>query len=601
MSTKDSSSNGMDKKLEDILKSLLEDKGEDLEKTLEGLKVEDINSLSVNNLNDIWKKRVKEKDCEKEEYLEAEKIFEKIIKWKDDFAEAYHKLGNVYYRLKFYEEAEREYRKALKLKEEAWKSEDDKAWCYHDLGYLLYGARKYEEAIDNYNKAIEIAKKPKKEKSIAWFYIDLGTARMKLERFEDAEKAFNKALVLIEKDKGKYKDKAYVYNALGRLYYRKELYNTARKKLKLAKDHNPDLDKVYNNLGLLDFKEGLYENAKNSFQKAIEMDKSEKKECENLAEAHLNLGNVFFMEGKIKDAGKEYEEAIRIDRNSAEAYYSLGNLAAKNEEKERAEKLYREALRINPDYTKARTALEALDLPKEEGVDWWNWWFSGSGQQSGSKKGEKIHWWKRLSCSICGQEPRQEISRRKLVGGALIFILFLFVIGLPIAFIAGTFMPPSTVTYGNDTVYQKISIENMFDIDAKFENDLNNNNISKELGDIFKTKGFSISENATVRKENDHGWVITDGKKVYVVKKEEGWLNIYTGSIIKKISNDTQTFSNATTPRTIPSVYIWTLIGLAVFIFFILIFPQLKKGSVSIGEFKFEVETKDAGTSDIEK
>jgi hypothetical protein len=352
---------------------------------------------------------------------------------------------------------------------------------------------------------------------------------------------------------------------------------------------------------LLDFKEGLYENAKNSFQKAIEMDKSEKKECENLAEAHLNLGNVFFMEGKIKDAGKEYEEAIRIDRNSAEAYYSLGNLAAKNEEKERAEKLYREALRINPDYTKARTALEALDLPKEEGVDWWNWWFSGSGQQSGSKKGEKIHWWKRLSCSICGQEPRQEISRRKLVGGALIFILFLFVIGLPIAFIAGTFMPPSTVTYGNDTVYQKISIENMFDIDAKFENDLNNNNISKELGDIFKTKGFSISENATVRKENDHGWVITDGKKVYVVKKEEGWLNIYTGSIIKKISNDTQTFSNATTPRTIPSVYIWTLIGLAVFIFFILIFPQLKKGSVSIGEFKFEVETKDAGTSDIEK
>jgi hypothetical protein len=78
---------------------------------------------------------------------------------------------------------------------------------------------------------------------------------------------------------------------------------------------------------------------------------------------------------------------------------------------------------------------------------------------------------------------------------------------------------------------------------------------------------------------------------------------MYKKSSINEIvkENRTQTFSNATTPRTIPPIYIWTLIGLAVFIFIILIFPQLKKGVVSIGEFSFEVETKDAGTSDIAK
>jgi tetratricopeptide (TPR) repeat protein len=710
----------MKKKLEDHLKSLLKDKGEELEKTLGCLIDGDV---SLGNLNEIWKKRVKQKDCGKEEYLAVERIIEKFIEREKKFGEAYHKLGNIYYRRKFYEEAKRKYREALDIeewflcsidanpfesllkqdssllptipkdlkdkfetkcvpisetatvrrkddglvitdgekiynlkkdkKEDEWiniyrEDTQDKAWCYHDLGYLLYQTWDYDEAVKNYNEAIKIAEKAKDEKSIAWFCIDLGTALMKLERFEDAEKAFNKALVLIEKDKGKDKDKAYVYNALGRLYYRKELYNTARKKLELAKGCNPDLDEVYNNLGLLDFKEGLYENAKKYFQKAIEMDKREKKflfrlaekdarkflfdlkqkiefpkdgrvpvkselrkefvykcerllsynaelftnkkcrkivdredrywiekndnslevykdllkdgpiepelkkkleekglplpvdstinkengkwvitdkekkeiycivrkedgklniyakkKCENHAEAHLNLGDVFFKEGKIKDAGKEYEEAIRIDRNSAEAYYNLGNLAAKNKEKERAEKLYGEALRINPDYTKARTALEALDLPKEAGVDWWDWWFSGSGQQSGSKKAKKIHWWTKLSCLICGQEPRQEIPRqkipwRKLVGGALIFILFLFVIGLPIAFIAGTFMPPNTVSYENNTVYQRTSIENLFDIDAKFEKDLNNSinsNISANLTKIFKTKGFSISEN----------------------------------------------------------------------------------------------------------
>lgn len=67
----------------------------------------------------------------------------------------------------------------------------------------------------------------------------------------------------------------------------------------------------------------------------------------------------------------------------------------------------------------------------------------------------------------------------------------------------------------------------LFSIDVKFENDLNNGNISPELEDIFKTKGFpiSISETATVTK--DDKWVITYGEKIYVVKKEDGYLNVY--------------------------------------------------------------------------
>ena len=605
-------------------------------------------------LNEIWKKRVKQKDCGKEEYLAVERIIEKFIEQKKDFGEAYHKLGNIYYRRKFYEEAKRNYKKALDIEEwflcsidanrfesmlnqaassnanipedlkdlfntkcfpiskeakvgnvkgDRWKITDgekiynlkkedewiniyqedtqDKAWCYHDRGYLLYRTGVYKDAVVNYDKAIETAETAKNDKLIAWFKKDRGTARMKLKLYDNAEEDFRKALDLIKKDR----DKAYVYNALGRLYYRKKLYEKARKKLEQAKEHNPDLDKVYNNLGLLDLEKGSYENAKNHFQKAIEMDKSEKKECENLAAAHLNLGDVFFNKGKFDEAEKEYTEAIRIDRNSAEAYYSLGNLAAKNKEKERAEKLYGEALRINPDYTKARTALEALDLPKEAGVDWWNWWFRGS---------EK---WK---------------HGRKPTGTLLIIALFciICIIGfITLMPLVGTLMPPGNVTYvhKNDTSfsYQKISIENSFSVDAKFENDLNNQSISKELENRFKTKGFPISEskNATVTEEKDNKWVMADGEKIYIVEKVDGKLIVYKGSIDEIKKEITETFSNATTPRTgtIPSSSIWTLIGLAVFIFIILIFPQLKKGSVSIGEFKFEVETKDAGTSDIAK
>ena len=65
--------------------------------------------------------------------------------------------------------------------------------------------------------------------------------------------------------------------------------------------------------------------------------------------------------------------------------------------------------------------------------------------------------------------------------------------------------------------------------DAEFEDDLNNGIISEKLKEILKTEGFPLSENAkvTVTKEKEDKWEITDGEKTYIVKKEDGKLNIY--------------------------------------------------------------------------
>ena len=67
----------------------------------------------------------------------------------------------------------------------------------------------------------------------------------------------------------------------------------------------------------------------------------------------------------------------------------------------------------------------------------------------------------------------------------------------------------------------------LFSIEEEFEDDLNNGIVSEKLKDMFKTKGFLLSENAMVTKEKDDKWVITDGEKIYIVKKEDGKLNIY--------------------------------------------------------------------------
>ena len=64
-----------------------------------------------------------------------------------------------------------------------------------------------------------------------------------------------------------------------------------------------------------------------------------------------------------------------------------------------------------------------------------------------------------------------------------------------------------------------------FSIDAELEDDLNKSIISEKLKDIFKTKGFPLSDNAMVTKEKEKGWVITDKEK-FIIRKENGKLNI---------------------------------------------------------------------------
>jgi len=73
---------------------------------------------------------------------------------------------------------------------------------------------------------------------------------------------------------------------------------------------------------------------------------------------------------------------------------------------------------------------------------------------------------------------------------------------------------------------ENLSQKKLFSRNAEFEDDLNKG-ILEKWKDIFKTEGFLISENAKVTKEKGDNWVITDGEKIYIVKKEEGKLNIY--------------------------------------------------------------------------
>ncbi len=69
----------------------------------------------------------------------------------------------------------------------------------------------------------------------------------------------------------------------------------------------------------------------------------------------------------------------------------------------------------------------------------------------------------------------------------------------------------------------------LFSIDVVklMEENLNKCVITDELKRIFETKNHQLYDNATVRNVKADEWEIIDEKQIYVIKKEEGKLNIY--------------------------------------------------------------------------
>ena len=78
--------------------------------------------------------------------------------------------------------------------------------------------------------------------------------------------------------------------------------------------------------------------------------------------------------------------------------------------------------------------------------------------------------------------------------------------------------------------YIRLHKKYLFSTEVEFEDDMNKDIIPEKLRETFKTGEFLIAENAAIRKEKEGKWEITDGEKIYIVKKEDGKLKIYRKS-----------------------------------------------------------------------
>ena len=116
--------------------------------------------------------------------------------------------------------------------------------------------------------------------------------------------------------------------------------------------------------------------------------------------------------------------------------------------------------------------------------------------------------------------PHLNIRKFKYTIPVFIFLAFIIAVCIII------FLPP--VVHVNESVSEPHQMPGsyLFRLNAELEDDLNNSVISVGLKNSFKTAEFELSENASVRKEKENEWVITDKEK-FIVRKEDNALNVY--------------------------------------------------------------------------
>jgi len=197
------------------------------------------------------------------------------------------------------------------------------------LGAIALQFKQYDRAIELLNSALKIHKKN------ASVYNNLAIALLELDRFEEALTSLEKAIKL-------QKDFSDAYLNLGIVKQKLNLTDEALLNYKKAIELNPNSAKAFSNIGNLLKELGDLEDALSSCDKAIKID-------ENFAEAFYNKGNILFDLNYFQAALESFEKTIILSPNFAEAFYHYGNTLVELSRLEEAVENYEKAIKINSD------------------------------------------------------------------------------------------------------------------------------------------------------------------------------------------------------------------------------------------------------------
>ena len=270
------------------------------------------------------------------DYHEAEALFGQALAKSGGFepddpriAETLNNLGNLYFNLDLYPEAENAIKRALSIREKASGPDSlSVADSLNDLGMIYLTEGKVQEAKTQIQRALAIREKTLKpdEEDIASSLQALGSVYHREGKLKDSMAALKRALFIRKKALGsEHLDVATTYNSLavqhqmaGEHGEAKQCYEHAREIIdKLYGDEHPAMADCLVGIGTLEFVDGNLSKAEEDFNKALEIRESTLgDESFRVAEVLSCLAVLKEQSGKLKEAEDLLRRAIAIDEQA---------------------------------------------------------------------------------------------------------------------------------------------------------------------------------------------------------------------------------------------------------------------------------------------
>jgi len=213
-------------------------------------------------------------------FTTLEKKSEELINAHKDECFLYNMLGVALLEQRKFDKAIKNFNKAILIK-------NDYAEAYYNLGNLYRINEKLDNAISSYLKAVQI------NKNYAEAYNNLGLTLKQQGRIDEAIKNYKKTILINP-------NLFHTYNNIGNALKQKGDFNAAIDNFKKAIKINVDYAEAYNNMGLTLQKQFKFDDALNNFKKAISIKP-------NFHEAYNNLGYLNLMCENFAEGWKYYE------------------------------------------------------------------------------------------------------------------------------------------------------------------------------------------------------------------------------------------------------------------------------------------------------
>lgn len=244
-----------------------------------------INSINSVNATELYKKA--NTFYELQRYQDALSAFEKAVKIRPDYAEAWNGQGSTLSKLK-------EYKAALTAYDRAIQIQPDYLEAWIGRGFVLKNLQRYQEAIASFDKALQL------DNNSPQVWTTKGEVLSSLKRYDEAISAYEQAINLKKDDYAAWYNKALTLQNLKR-----------------------------------------YEDAVGAYDKAVEIKPS-------YAEAWYHRGNALVNLQRYQDAFTAYDKAVQTNPTYYQAWLSRGNILISLQRYPEAVESFNQVIQINP-------------------------------------------------------------------------------------------------------------------------------------------------------------------------------------------------------------------------------------------------------------